>query len=180
MICVIIFIIGVKTKSKAMQYQFIIKKSATKNAAIIFKGAWIECNGRDDAWDKFYIWVNEHPEYSITNSVVTIKEKEASKGRGGKRPGTGGKRTGAGRPKGSGKWGDEPTKIARIPSKAAAQIEELMESQSTLDGILQAWKAQCKLAEKESSTGKIPRTYDKAIQLIKELEEEVNKLPFIV
>ncbi len=161
-----------------MQYQFIIKESPAKTAKILFKGAWIECENSDDAWLKFHDFIECHPEYE--NGSLKLEKREEPKGRGGKRPNTGGKREGSGRPLGSGKWGDERTTIARIPVKAAQNIEELLESQDQLDNILRAWKAQCKNAKQDSMTGKIPRTYDKVLALIQELEEEVNKLPYII
>ena len=112
--------------------------------------------------------------------LVSAKPKKS--GRGGARKGAGKPKgtKGGGRPPGSGKWAGQETTIARIPVTAAQNIEDLISSQEQLDGILKAWKAQCENAKRDSSTGKFPRTYDKVLQLIQELNEEVNKLPFIM
>lgn len=154
-----------------MWYQFIIKKSSAKTAPIQFTSNWFEAENLESAIAHRNEYLATHPEIDGNHCKWNEKEKI---GRGGARKGTGGKREGAGRKPGSGKWGEEKTTIARIPISIASNAEKIYEAMQTIEGIINAWEWETENAKNLSITGKIPRTYDKAKELLRELKEELN------
>jgi hypothetical protein len=81
----------------------------------------------------------------------------------------GGSRAGAGRKP---KYG-EPTKLRRVPTSFTADdVEAAVKAKgiiNQLTALIQEWQEQTIEATKESKTGKPPRTYDKALKLLAEL-----------
>ena len=83
----------------------------------------------------------------------------------------GGARAGAGRKP---KYG-EATKLRRVPASfTASDVTLAIESRqiiTQLKTLVQQWQQEAEEAAKESKTQKPPRTYDKALKLLAELEE---------
>lgn len=159
-----------------MMYRFIVKQSIAKTAKIIFRSAWTEF----DTWEEAVNWRDDYIKESVYRNYPTRLESKKGTGRGGPRPGAGTKspqKNGAYKGMGS-KYG-ESTKVVRVPTSRFHQVDTCIEALDTIDGILQAWQSQIEVATQDSVTGKTPRTYDKAMQLIQELREEFKtELPF--
>lgn len=90
----------------------------------------------------------------------------------------GGSRVGAGRKKGTPASnrkfveGDGITKAVRVPVEfdEVAAVKHLEQ----LRVLVEAWQVQAEEAARVSKTGTIPRTYDKAVLLIEELQAMIS------
>lgn len=100
-----------------------------------------------------------------------------------KKSSRGGVRYGAGRPKnskGTGKWGGEKTVAIRIPEKIAKNINTLSEAYDSLKLLSEYFHLEAEKAKSESKTSTYPRTWDKAIKLLQEIDEILQSETHIV
>ncbi|AUB42919.1 hypothetical protein COO91_09070 [Nostoc flagelliforme CCNUN1] len=95
-------------------------------------------------------------------------------------PGRGGARVGAGRKRGTPASnrkfveGDGLTKVVRVPVNfdEVAAVKNLEQ----LRVFVEVWQAQAWLAARVSKTGTTPRTYDKALLLLEELQAMISDM----
>lgn len=91
----------------------------------------------------------------------------------------GGARSGAGRKP---KYG-EATKLRRVPvSFTAEDVTFAIESKTIVEELktlIKTWQNEVESAEEASKTHKTPRTYDKALKLLAELEELLAAKSFL-
>lgn len=95
----------------------------------------------------------------------------------------GGSRPGAGRPKnsyGTGKWGGQETVAVRIPKKLADNVETFSDVYDSLVSLSSFFKLQAEKAKHESKTCDYPRTWDKAIKLLAEIDELLQQENIII
>ncbi|MDF5732797.1 MAG: hypothetical protein PUP92_33600 [Rhizonema sp. PD38] len=100
-----------------------------------------------------------------------------------KKSSRGGAKSGAGRSENSketGKWSGEKTVAIRIPEKIAKNINTLSEAYDSLKILLEYFHSEVEKAKSESRTSTYPRTWNKAIKLLQEIDEILQSETHIV
>lgn len=95
----------------------------------------------------------------------------------------GGSRPGASRPNnsaGTGKWRGEKTVAVRIPERIAKNITNLSEAYESISSLSKFFHSEAEKASQQSKTNTYPRTWDKALKLLQEIDEILQSEPYVV
>lgn len=134
--------------------------------------SWFDCGYRDivaDSREEAHLWFLSLGLDDCDCKIIFLSQ--------------GGARRGAGRPKnskGTGKWGGQETVAVRIPKSFAENVETRAEAFDALALLSKYFHSEAEIAKAQSRTENYPRTWDKALKLLAEIDDILSSEPQIL